>query len=132
LISVNAYIDSSAFVKLISLEAETDALLRWLGEHRPSLFASELLRTEVVRAVRRFDPNALVAAKELLLSVNLLAMPSSTFARAAELDPQILRSLDALHLASALELGDDLDVLVTYDDRLAEACALHGVAVVAP
>ncbi len=127
-----AYIDSSALVKLITLEAETDALLHWLGEHRPSLFTSDLLRTEVVRAVRRFDPAALLAAKELLLSVNLLAMPSSTFAHAAELDPKIIRSLDALHLASALDLGDELDVLVTYDDRLAEACALHGVAVVSP
>jgi uncharacterized protein len=127
-----AYIDSSAFMKLISLEPETDTLLRWLAEQRPTLFASELLRTEVIRAVRRFDPDALVVAKELLLTVNLLAMPSSTFARAAELDPQILRSLDALHLASALDLGDDLDVLVTYDDRLANACLLHGVAVVAP
>ncbi len=129
---MNVYVDSSAFVKLISLEPETDALLQWLGEHRPSLFASELLRTEVIRAVRRFDASALVATKELLLTVNLLAMPSSTFARAAELDPQILRSLDALHLASALDLGDDLDGLVTYDDRLAEACALHGIAVIAP
>lgn len=127
-----AYIDSSAFVKLVSFEPQTDALLDWIAEARPVLFASELLRTEVIRAVRRFDPNALVAAKDLLHAVNLLAMPSSTFARAAELDPGILRSLDALHLASALDLGDDLDVLVTYDDRLAEACALHGVAVVAP
>jgi uncharacterized protein len=129
---LNAYLDTSAFVKLVSLEPETDALLNWLTAHRPDLFASELLRTEAIRAVRRFDPNALVAAKELLQSVNLLAMPSSTFARAAELDPKILRSLDALHLASALDLGDDLDVLVTYDDRLAEACALHGVSVIAP
>ena len=129
---MNAYIDSSAFVKLISLEPETDALLQWLADHRPTLVASELLRTEVIRAVRRFDPNALVTAKERLLTVNLLAMPSSTFARAAELDPRILRSLDALHLASALDLGDDLDVLVTYDERLAEACMLHGIPVVAP
>lgn len=127
-----AYIDSSAFVKLISFEPQTDALLDWIAKARPSLFANELLRTEVIRAVRRFDPNALVAAKDLLHTVNLLAMPSSTFARATELDPRILRSLDALHLASALDLGDDLDVLVTYDERLAEACALHGVAVVAP
>ena len=129
---MNVYIDTSAFVKLISLEPETDALLQWLSEHRPTLFSSELLRTEAIRAVRRFDPAALLTAKELLLTVNLLAMPSSTFARAAELDPHILRSLDALHLASALDLGDDLDALITYDDRLAEACALHGVAVVAP
>ncbi len=129
---MNVYIDTSAFVKLVSLEPETDALLGWIGEHRPSLFASELLRTEAIRAIRRFDAAALVTAKELLLTVNLLAMPSSTFARAAELDPKILRSLDALHLASALDLGDDLDGLVTYDERLAGACALHGVAVISP
>ena len=129
---MNAYIDSSAFVKLLSLEPETDALLQWFADHQPTLFASELLRTEVLRAVRRFDPKGLLAAKELLHTVNLLAVPSSTFARAAELDPPVLRSLDALHLASALDLGDDLDVLVTYDDRLAEACTLRDVAVVAP
>ena len=52
---MNVYVDSSAFVKLISLEPETDALLQWLGEHRPSLFASELLRTEVIRAVQEYD-----------------------------------------------------------------------------
>ena len=51
---------------------------------------------------------------------------------AGRLDPTTLRSLDALHLAAALDLGDDLDGLVTYDDRLAEAAALNGVPVTTP
>jgi uncharacterized protein len=129
---MNVYIDSSAMVKLISLEPETDALINWLNQNSPTLFASELLRTEVIRAVRRFNPQSLIAAKELLLSVNLIAVSSSNLARAADLDPHILRTLDAIHLAAALDLGDDLELVLTYDDRFAAACGLHGVAVAAP
>ncbi len=59
-------------------------------------------------------------------------MSTSVFERASWLDPTLLRSLDAVHLAAALELGDELEGIVTYDDRLAEAAALHGIAVIAP
>lgn len=71
-------------------------------------------------------------ARAVLDSLILLTAPTSTFERAADLDPDLLRSLDAPHLAAALDLGDDLDGLVTYDDQLARAARLHGVTVVAP
>jgi hypothetical protein len=68
----------------------------------------------------------------VLDSITILAVPSSTFERAGELTPPALRSLGAIHLATALELGDDLDGLVTYDDKLAAAAVSYGITVIAP
>ena len=129
---MNCYIDASAFVKLLGHEPESEALLAWLADEQPSLFSSDLLRTEVIRAVRRAAPDLLWKCRELLLTVTLSDMPTAIFRSAAELDPTVLRSLDALHLAAALDLGDDLDSILTYDDRFAEAARSVGIAVVAP
>ncbi len=71
-------------------------------------------------------------ARAVLDSIAILTLPTSTFERAAEPDPDRLRGLDALHLAAALELGDELDGFVTYDDRLAVAASRYAVAVVSP
>ena len=71
-------------------------------------------------------------ARAVLDSITLLNVPAETFERAAELEPLLLRSLDAIHLAAALELGDELDGIVTYDDRLSDAAELLGVVVVSP
>ncbi len=71
-------------------------------------------------------------ARSVLDALTLFNLTSATFERAATLDPEELRSLDALHLAAALELGDELDGIVTYDDRMSAAAALYGIAVVAP
>jgi len=68
----------------------------------------------------------------VLDAVTVLTLPTEVFEAAGRLDPELLRSLDAVHLASALMLGDDLDALVTYDERLALAARGNGVAVVAP
>ncbi len=68
----------------------------------------------------------------MLDSITLLSLPAETFERAVELEPLLLRSLDAIHLAAALELGDELDGIVTYDDRLSDAAELLGVAVLSP
>lgn len=68
----------------------------------------------------------------MLDSITIVTLPTASFERAAELEPTLLRSLDAVHLAAALELGDELDGIVTYDDRLTEAAKLHGVRVIAP
>lgn len=67
-----------------------------------------------------------------LYNLTLFNLTSAAFERAATLDPDELRSPDAFHLAAALELGDELDGIVTYDDHLAAAAALYGVAVIAP
>jgi len=71
-------------------------------------------------------------AREVLDAVTLVHVTPAVFEGAGRLDPPGLRALDAIHLASALDLGDDLDGLITYDDRLADAAVSNGVAVVAP
>lgn len=126
------YLDTSALVKLVAAEAETIALRRWMRAKGRVAVTSDLARTELVRAVRRVDPAVAAQARQVLDTLTILTVPTDTFERAALLTPPTLRSLDALHLASALRLGDDLDGLVTYDDRLAAAAAEHGIEVVAP
>lgn len=113
-------------------ETETVALRSWLQETDRELVASDVARTELIRAVRRSVPDRLLQARAVLDSVTLVEVRTSMFEGAGRLDPVGLRSLDAIHLAAALDLGDDLEGLVTYDDRLAEAAIANGVPVVAP
>jgi predicted nucleic acid-binding protein len=127
-----AYIDSSAFVKLVASEPESIALRTELRAWRRRASAS-LLRTEVVRALRRSGNAHLVgAARRLFAGVRLLAVDVPLLDRAADLEPPELRSLDAIHLAAALALGSDLGVLLTYDDRLRDAAIATGLAVASP
>ena len=126
------YIDTSALVKLVVAEAETAALRAWLEAPGRELVVCDLARTELMRAVRRAVPGRALQAREVLDAVVLLHVTPAVFEHAGRLAPSGLRSLDAIHLAAALDLGDDLDGLVTYDDRLADAAVSNGVAVVAP
>ncbi|HET8621808.1 MAG TPA: type II toxin-antitoxin system VapC family toxin [Acidimicrobiales bacterium] len=126
------YLDTSALVKLVVAEAETAGLRAWLAAADRSPVSSDLSRTELIRAVRRAAPDRVVRAREVLDALVLVEVTTATFEAAARLDPAILRTLDALHLAAALDLGDDLDGVVTYDDRLGDAARAHGVAVTAP
>ncbi len=126
------YLDTSALVKLVVAEPETAALRTWLSEATREPVASDLARTELLRAVRRAAPHRAVQARAVLDSITLMQLPTAIFEAAARLEPTTLRSLDALHLAAALDLGDDLDSLVTYDDRLAEAARANGIVVTAP
>lgn len=126
------YLDTSALVKLVVAEPESEALLSWINDTETDWVSSDLARTELIRAVRRVVPERAVRAREVLESVTLIEVTTQTFEEAARIDPPLLRSLDALHLAVALDLGDDLDALVTYDDQLAEAAAANGVITVAP
>lgn len=126
------YVDTSAFLKLVVGEQESDALRRWAEDHDGELFSSDLLRTEALRAARRHSLQALAQARHRLDVVILVTLTPSVFERAAELDPSIPRSLDAVHLAAALAVDDDLEGIATYDERLSLAASLHGVAVFAP
>lgn len=126
------YLDASALVKLVIDEAESAALVDWLSSADREPVTSDLARTELVRAVRRWAPEQAVAATQVLEAVTVIALATSTFDAAARLDSVELRSLDALHLAAALELGDDLEAFVTYDDRQAVAVRAYGVDVVEP
>lgn len=126
------YVDTSALVKLVVAEAETEALRSWIRADAPDLVSSDLARAELLRATRRAAPDRVVQARAVLDSITLLAVATSTFEAAGRLDPAILRTLDAIHITAALELGDDLDGIVTYDDRLADAARANGIAVITP
>lgn len=126
------YLDTSAAVKLVISERGSRAMSAWAGDHADEVVSSDLLRTELLRATRRGAPEQMPRARAVLESITLISVSSQTFEHAAELGPLALRSLDAIHLAAALELGDELDGIVTYDDRLSEAATLLGVTVIAP
>ncbi|MHB8191626.1 MAG: PIN domain-containing protein [Ferrimicrobium sp.] len=126
------YLDTSAAAKLVVAESASEAMTSWVAIHGTQVVASDLLRTELLRATRRVAPDRMQRARAVLDAVTLFNLTSATFERAATLDPEQLRSLDALHLAAALELGDELDGIVTYDDRMAGAASLYGVAVITP
>lgn len=124
--------DTSAFVKLVVEEPDSAALRTWIEGNNSELFSSDLLRTEGLRAARRHSVEALAETRQRLDAITIVAISTDVYERAAELDPLILRSLDALHLAAALTVAGELEGIVTYDDRLAVAASLHGVAVVSP
>ena len=126
------YLDTAALVKLVVAEQETPALRAWLGEADRDPVSCDLARTELMRAVRRAAPDRVVLARAVLDALTLLEVTTAVFEEAGRLNPAVVRSLDAIHLAAALSLGDDLEGLVTYDERLADAARANGVAVVAP
>jgi uncharacterized protein len=124
------YLDSSAFVKLVLAEPETPALVAALhGVVR--LVASEILEVEALRATRR-GGGPTKAAHAQLAGVRLLPLSGEVRARASELEPPSMRSLDAIHLATALELGSRLDAVFSYDARLSLAAREAGLDVHAP
>jgi uncharacterized protein len=127
------YLDSSALVKLVLPEAESAALLASLADW-PVRISSELAHLEVLRAVRRVtaDPAVEQRGEEVLAALNLMKIDSEILGRAARLEPRTLRSLDAVHLASALSLGDALGAIVIYDGALSTAAAACGLNVLAP
>lgn len=126
------YIDTSALTKLVVAEPETTALRHWFSAHDRDPVSCDLTRAELLRAVRRSNPHHAVRAREVLDTLTLVAVTTAIFEAAGRLDPAMLRTLDAVHLAAALDIGDELEAMVTYDDRLAEAAAANGVAVVCP
>lgn len=127
-----AYLDTSAFVKLIVAEPETPAL-RGRVRDWPVLAAATLLRTETARALRRAGyPSLVGTARRMYAGVHFLRLDEPLLDRAGDLEPTGMRSLDAVHLAAALSLGTDLGVLFTYDKRMSEAAALQGIDVESP
>lgn len=126
------YLDTSALAKLVVAEDETTALRAWLHATERHPVSCDLSRAELLRAVRRAAPDRVVRAREVLDSLVLIQVPTTIFEAAGRVDPTMLRTLDAIHLAAALDLGDDLQGIVTYDVRLAEAAESNGVVVVAP
>lgn len=126
------YFDTSALAKLVIDEPETQALRDWVNAVDAELLTSDLARTELPRAVRRSNPEAPAMARRLLAGAELLPINAAALDAAGQVDPAGLRTLDAIHLVAALSLGEDLDGIVTYDDRFAEAARLHGLTVISP
>ncbi len=128
------YLDSSALVKLVKREAESDALRRFLRRHRADgRVTSSFARVEVVRAVSGGGPTAVAHARRQLGRVDHINLERHLLDQAALLSPRsMLRSLDAVHLASALSVGADLRAVVTYDQRMSDAAVAVGLVVEAP
>src|SRR6056297_2885415 len=125
------YLETSAFVKIVADEDFSTQLREWVRGDDASYVSSDLLRIEALRSSRRRGPSVAKAARDALAGVDLLGLTSDICEVAADLDPEILRSLDAAHVATALSVGDELEGVITYDRRLSESCANLGLNVVA-
>lgn len=125
------YLDSSAIVKLVAEEDETQALLRFL-RRRKTLVSSALATTEVTRAVCGLGGPFIRRAGEVLGRFELVRVSDEILGDAGLLEPASLRSLDAIHLATASLFGETLGGLVTYDPRMYEAAGSLGWAVHQP
>ena len=124
------YLDASAIVKLVRREPETPALVEEvLGD--PERVSSALAWTEVVRASRRAR-SSVARASAVLEGIGLVPVDDGILRGAGELEPTTLRTLNAIHLATALSLRDDLAAILAYDDRLIAAARRHGLPVRSP
>jgi uncharacterized protein len=127
------YIDTSAALKLIAEESHSRAFAEFYDKSDgASWVSSALLRIEVVRAVSRAMPAALPDARALLLAFDYVSIDDEVVDAAMDEPDRMLRSLNAIHLATARVLGPDLEGLVTYDDRLAAAAKDAGIPVIDP
>ena len=125
------YVDTSALLKLLWVE-QGSAEMADLVSDRTDLTSSSLLAVEMRRGTARAGASALPRADVLLTRVALVAMSDAVVESASRLPDPTLRSLDAIHLATALMLVEELDVLLSYDDRLLEAAVAHDLPVAAP
>lgn len=127
------YLDTSAFLKTVLGEAESAALQSYLDGHPDAgLVSSSLLAVEARRSVLRHQSARLPRTDLILGQIELLAISDAVIESAGRLPDPMLRSLDAIHLATALLIRDDLEALLTYDPRLTEAAEAHGLATAAP
>lgn len=126
------YLDSSAIVKLVASEPESASLTARIEE--ATTVSSEIARVEVLRAIRRSGGKRemLERGREVIRRVGLLRVDGRVLDLAAEVEPADLRTLDAIHLASALVLGETLGAFVTYDRRLVAAAEQAGLGVQSP
>lgn len=125
------YLDSSAIVKLVVREEESSALRTFLRRRGPYV-SSSLARTEVLRAMLPLGAPAWKRAEDVLMRIELIRIGPKILSDAGMLQPDDLRSLDAIHLATALLLGRSLRTVVIYDVRMARAARALGLPVAAP
>lgn len=130
-----AYLDTSALVKLVVRESESAALQDWIRAGRDtgtSLTTSTLATVELTRAARRHSAAAARTAADLLPRLDHITMSSDVLRDAARLEPATLRTLDAIHLASARLVAASLSAFVAYDERLLDAARTAGLAALVP
>jgi predicted nucleic acid-binding protein len=118
-------------VKLVVEEAESLALRDVLARD-PDQIASAVVEVEVVRAVRRAVPELVERASRVVAQITVIEPNEAIRSRAAALEPVTLRTLDALQLATALEISEELSGLVTYDRRMSDAAAKLGLTILMP
>lgn len=127
------YLDSSALVKLILSEPESRPLMQWLAERADLPLVSSIVhRVEVPRAVWRADPSALPRSLRQVRSVQKIVLSNAVLDIAATIPPQELRSLEAIHIASALVIRRELTSFVSYDSRLLAAARTAGLHAASP
>ncbi len=125
------YLDASALVKLVVTEAETTALRRLIGRYQRRV-SSRLAGVEIARAVSRRGIRAERSTARLLRDLDLVDIGEDILLEAARIAPPSLRTLGAIHLATALAVREDLAAVVSYDRRLADAAVAAGLPVVSP
>jgi len=123
------YLDASAAIKLLVTENESNALAAAIMSESPQLVACHLLETELRRSAQRHGVDQVDATK-LLDGVDLYDVPAAWFRQAGLMPGLALRSLDAIHLSAALNLG--ADAMLAYDARLTQAAAAAGLPVLSP
>ena len=127
------YADTSAVIKLLVEETDSKAFAAFYDAHSDAEWiSSDLLRIELTRAAARAMPALLPDARELLLAFSCISIDDDIVEGAMNEPYRGLRSLDAIHLATARILAPELDALVTYDDRLLRAATDAGLVTVSP
>jgi predicted nucleic acid-binding protein len=127
------YLDTSAFLKTVLAEPESAALGAFFGRFdTPRFVSSALLAVEARRSVLRADPARLPRTDLGLIAVVQVDLSSAVLEAASRLPDPALRTLDAVHVATALLIRQDVEVLVSYDHRMLTAAATHGLPTAAP
>lgn len=131
------YLDTSAAMKLVRPEAHSAELSHWFGERLTvPVISSVLIEVELMRATRRRAPERMARASDVLRGIGVMTLSPPVVARAASYDDRELRSLDAVHLATAEHVASAtrqaLDAFVAYDERLLVAARGAGLPAVAP
>ena len=127
------YLDSAAIVKLVHAEPESEALRAWLAERAESgWISSVLVEVETFRALARHSPAAISRLHPVLDLIEMVDIDPAIRIGAQTIAPAAVRSLDAIHLATALRLGEKVTSFVTYDKRLADAAQGAGLRVDMP
>lgn len=127
------YLDTSAAIKLLVEQSHSLPFAQFYDDHADaSWISSTLLRVELMRAVTRSLPLAISDARDLLLAFDYVNIDEQVIESAMNETDRVLRSLDAIHLATARVLGTDLEGVATYDDRLAGAAVRAGMSIVSP